>query len=61
LVTEIAETVGFVREKVCRLEPRRSFVMEWIEPLKNAGHWIPELVEAAGAGRSWETGTGEPQ
>jgi iron complex transport system substrate-binding protein len=48
LATEIAETVFSVRERASQLEPKRSFVMEWIEPLKNAGHWIPELVEAAG-------------
>ncbi len=48
LATEIAETVSSVRERVSQHQPKRSFVMEWIEPLKNAGHWIPELVEAAG-------------
>ncbi len=48
LASEIAETVASIRERASKVEPKKSFVMEWIEPLKNAGHWIPELVEAAG-------------
>lgn len=27
----------------------RVFILEWIEPPMAAGHWIPKLVEAAGA------------
>ncbi len=48
LATEIAETLSVVKERVSKLEPKRSFIMEWIEPLQNAGHWIPELMEVAG-------------
>jgi iron complex transport system substrate-binding protein len=30
------------------LPRRRVFVAEWIEPPFSAGHWVPEMVEAAG-------------
>lgn len=29
-------------------EPRRVVCIEWLEPLCLAGHWVPELVAAAG-------------
>lgn len=29
-------------------EPRRVVCIEWLEPLYLAGHWVPELVAAAG-------------
>ena len=48
LASEMAETVASIKGRASKVEPKKSFVMEWIEPLRNAGHWIPELVEAAG-------------
>ena len=29
-------------------EPRRVVCIEWLEPLYLAGHWVPELIAAAG-------------
>ncbi|GIQ71351.1 ABC transporter substrate-binding protein [Xylanibacillus composti] len=29
-------------------QPRRVMVMEWIEPIFNCGHWIPEQISLAG-------------
>jgi len=29
--------------------PPRALCIEWLEPLYLAGHWVPEMVEAAGA------------
>lgn len=37
----------------------RVFILEWIEPIMAAGHWIPELVEAAG-GLNVITKEGDP-
>lgn len=48
LAEQIAETVSRIKERTSKVEPKRSFIMEWIDPLKNAGHWVPELMEAAG-------------
>jgi iron complex transport system substrate-binding protein len=41
-------TISRVREQVSGLEPRRVFVAEWLEPPFAAGHWVPEMVAAAG-------------
>lgn len=37
----------------------RVFILEWIEPPMAAGHWIPKLVEAAGA-ENLITNEGDP-
>ena len=30
-------------------DPRRVLVLEWVDPPWGAGHWIPDMVERAGA------------
>ena len=40
--------VDAVRAAVAGLERPRVFVAEWMEPPYVAGHWVPEMVEAAG-------------
>jgi len=37
-----------VRESVRGASQRRAFVCEWLDPPFAAGHWVPELVDAAG-------------
>lgn len=37
-----------VEEVVRGRERRRVFVLEWIDPPFGAGHWVPDLVRAAG-------------
>jgi iron complex transport system substrate-binding protein len=37
-----------VREAVRELPRRRVFILEWIDPPFGAGHWVPDLVVAAG-------------
>jgi len=37
-----------VRERVAGLPRPRVFVAEWIDPPFASGHWIPEMVQAAG-------------
>ena len=32
------------------------FLMEWAEPIFNAGHWNPELIRLAGGRRCWREG-----
>ena len=54
-VTEAATLVGLLRQRladvavaVAESAPPRVFVLEWPDPPVVAGHWVPELVEAAG-------------
>jgi iron complex transport system substrate-binding protein len=45
---EMLETIEAVRRSVARRPRRRIFVAEWTDPPFAAGHWLPEMVEAAG-------------
>jgi iron complex transport system substrate-binding protein len=40
--------VARAREAVAGRERPRVFVAEWMDPPYEAGHWVPEMVEAAG-------------
>jgi iron complex transport system substrate-binding protein len=40
--------IGAVRARVAGLPRPRVFVAEWTDPPYACGHWIPEMVEAAG-------------
>jgi iron complex transport system substrate-binding protein len=63
VATDMRERIDRVRERVAHRRPRRVVVAEWIDPPFTAGHWIPEMVAAAGGiellgtagGRSRET------
>ncbi len=53
--TAAAALVGALRARIARVRrlpppaPQpRVLCLEWIEPLFVAGHWVPEMVEAAG-------------
>jgi iron complex transport system substrate-binding protein len=45
---ELLETIDEVRRRLAGRPRRRVFVAEWINPPFAAGHWLPEMVEAAG-------------
>lgn len=48
-VAHLQERIDRVREKASRSDYRpRVACLEWLEPIYNAGHWIPEMVELAG-------------
>ena len=48
LMADLRARVAAVRERV-RGRPRpRVFVLEWPDPPFNSGHWVPDMVEAAG-------------
>jgi iron complex transport system substrate-binding protein len=40
--------LGAVRDATAGRPRRRVFVLEWIDPPFGAGHWVPDLVLAAG-------------
>jgi iron complex transport system substrate-binding protein len=45
---EMRATIDEVRQAVAGRPTRRLFVAEWIDPPFAAGHWLPEMVAAAG-------------
>lgn len=48
IVEDMWEKIDSVRAAVAGLRRRRIFVAEWIDPPFCAGHWVPEMVAAAG-------------
>jgi iron complex transport system substrate-binding protein len=42
------EAIDEVRRAVAARVPGRVFVAEWTDPPFAAGHWVPEMIEAAG-------------
>lgn len=48
IVARMRETIAAAVESVSRLQRRRVFFAEWIDPPFTAGHWLPEMVELAG-------------
>ena len=48
-VAELRERVQRVRKSVAASAPRpRVLCLEWLDPLFQGGHWVPEMVEIAG-------------
>ncbi|MEO3755909.1 ABC transporter substrate-binding protein [Streptomyces sp. B6B3] len=58
LVARLDNRLAAVRERVADQEPVPALVLEWTDPPFAPGHWVPDMVEAAGgrsvAGRSGE-------
>jgi iron complex transport system substrate-binding protein len=48
VATTMRTTIEGVRHAVAGRRRRRVFVAEWTDPPFAAGHWVPEMVEAAG-------------
>jgi iron complex transport system substrate-binding protein len=47
-VDSLRRRLSDVLESVRDLPRRRVFILEWIDPPFGAGHWVPDLVVAAG-------------
>jgi iron complex transport system substrate-binding protein len=47
-VAGLRQRLNAVRARVAGLARPRVFVLEWSDPPFNGGHWMPEMVEAAG-------------
>jgi iron complex transport system substrate-binding protein len=56
---EFRRTVTEVRRRTASLPRKRVFVAEWLDPPFAAGHWVPEMVTAAG-GEELLGRTGKP-
>src|SRR5438132_5728216 len=48
VATAMRAKVAAVRAEVAGLDRPRVFVAEWMDPPYGSGHWLPEMVEAAG-------------
>ena len=48
IVDEMWQKIESVRAATAGLPRKRVFVAEWVDPPFCAGHWVPEMVEAAG-------------
>jgi iron complex transport system substrate-binding protein len=48
LVGELRDRLARVADAVADQPRPRTFVLEWTDPPYNAGHWIPDMVTAAG-------------
>ncbi len=48
LQEQLAARIGAVREATRDTEPVRTAAIEWLDPPYCAGHWLPEMIEAAG-------------
>jgi iron complex transport system substrate-binding protein len=48
VAAHMREAIDGVRAAVAGLPRPRVFVAEWIDPPYCAGHWLPEMVDAAG-------------
>ncbi len=48
LVADLRRRLDTVRGAVAGRPRPRTFVLEWSDPPFNGGHWIPDMVEAAG-------------
>ena len=47
-VDSLRKRLTNVLDAVHKLPRRRVFILEWIDPPFGAGHWVPDLVVAAG-------------
>ena len=50
VIGDLERRISAVREKVAKSSDRpRVACLEWFDPVFAAGHWVPEMVEIAGA------------
>jgi iron complex transport system substrate-binding protein len=48
LVAELDRRLGAVRDAVRGRPPVPTLVLEWLDPPFTAGHWVPDVIAAAG-------------
>lgn len=48
LRSDLDRRLATVRDRVADVPRRRVAVVEWVDPPFGAGHWMPDMVEAAG-------------
>ena len=48
LLADMQRRIAVVQRRVARRPRRRVLALEWLDPPYVPGHWVPELIEAAG-------------
>ncbi|MGA2972310.1 MAG: cobalamin-binding protein [Candidatus Bathyarchaeia archaeon] len=48
LIAELDDKAETIRKLTENSQKPRVFCVEWLKPIMNAGHWVPEMVEYAG-------------
>ena len=48
LVDALRDRLAETRRRTATLARPRTFALEWSDPPFNGGHWVPEMIEAAG-------------
>jgi len=48
IIARLKSRLSFVAKRVSSQEKLSVLIIEWIDPLMVAGHWVPEMVEWAG-------------
>jgi iron complex transport system substrate-binding protein len=48
LMADLEDRLAVVRRQVAGRERPRVLVLEWADPPFDAGHWVPDMVDAAG-------------
>ncbi len=48
VVAALRDRLAAVQSAVANQPRPRTFVLEWTDPPYNAGHWIPDMIQAAG-------------
>ena len=50
LIAKLNDKAEAVRKLTENVQRPRAFCIEWLKPIMNAGHWVPEMIEYAGGG-----------
>ena len=61
LVGELRERVEAIREAAAGADRPRVAVLDWMDPVMTAGHWVPELVEIAGGEYGFDADASVPR
>ena len=48
LIADSMTRLERLRQRSSTLQRRRVFCLEWLDPVYASGHWVPEMVKAAG-------------
>jgi iron complex transport system substrate-binding protein len=59
VMADLRARLDRVRDAVAGLDRPRTFALEWSDPPFNGGHWVPDMVDAAG-GEPVLAGAGAP-
>jgi iron complex transport system substrate-binding protein len=49
VVAGLRERLDRVQARIAGLQRPRVFALEWVDPPFNGGHWVPEMLQLAGA------------